>query len=170
LPKDPVTIGAAVGMPLAVLGLIILVTYLRRWRWLWDNWLTSLDAKKIGVMYIIVAIVMLLRGVADAAMLRLQTAIAANGAEGPFSSDTFQQVFTAHGTIMIFFVAMGLMFGLINVVMPLMIGARDMAFPLMNSISLWLFVAGMILVNTALVFGGFSNGGWLGYPPFTVLQ
>jgi len=170
LPKDPVTIGAAVGMPLAVLGLIILVTYLRRWRWLWDNWLTSLDAKKIGVMYIIVAIVMLLRGVADAAMLRLQTAIAANGAEGPFSSDTFQQVFTAHGTIMIFFVAMGLMFGLINVVMPLMIGARDMAFPLMNSISLWLFVAGMIFVNTAVVFGGFSNGGWLGYPPLTELQ
>ncbi len=170
LPKDPVTIGAAIGMPLAALGLVVLVTYLRRWRWLWDNWLTSLDAKKIGVMYIVVAIVMLLRGVADAAMLRLQTAIAANGAEGPFSSDTFQQVFTAHGTIMIFFVAMGLMFGLINVVMPLMIGARDMAFPLMNSISLWLFVAGMILVNVALVFGGFSNGGWLGYPPLTELE
>jgi len=170
LPKDPVTIGAAIGMPLAALGLVVVVTYLRRWRWLWDNWLTSLDAKKIGVMYIVVAIVMLLRGVADAAMLRLQTAIAANGAEGPFSSDTFQQVFTAHGTIMIFFVAMGLMFGLINVVMPLMIGARDMAFPLMNSISLWLFVAGMILVNVALVFGGFSNGGWLGYPPLTELE
>jgi len=170
IPKDPVTIGAAVGMPLAALGIILLITYLRRWRWLWTNWLTSLDAKKIGVMYIVVAVVMLLRGVADAAMLRVQTAIAANGAEGPLNTDTFQQVFTAHGTIMIFFVAMGLMFGLINVIMPLMIGARDMAFPLMNSISLWLFVAGMILINASLVFGGFSNGGWLGYPPLTELQ
>jgi cytochrome o ubiquinol oxidase subunit 1 len=169
-PKDPVTIGAAVGMPLSVLGIALLITYLKRWRWLWDNWLTSLDAKKIGIMYIIVAIVMLIRGVADAGMLRLQTALAVNGADGPFSTDTFQQVFTAHGTIMIFFVAMGLAFGLINCVLPLLIGARDMAFPLMNSISLWLFIAGMILVNLALVFGGFSNGGWLGYPPLTGLE
>jgi len=161
-PSDPVTIGAAVGMPLTVVGLVALITYLKRWKWLWNNWLTSLDAKKIGVMYVIVAIIMLVRGVADAGMLRLQTALAAGDATGPFSTDTFQQVFTAHGTIMIFFVAMGLMFGLINVVMPLMIGARDMAFPFLNSISLWLFVAGMILVNTSLVFGGFSNGGWLG--------
>ena len=169
-PSDPVTIGAAVGMPLTVVGLVALITYLKRWKWLWNNWLTSLDAKKIGVMYVIVAIIMLVRGVADAGMLRLQTALAAGDATGPFSTDTFQQVFTAHGTIMIFFVAMGLMFGLINVVMPLMIGARDMAFPFLNSISLWLFVAGMFLVNTSLVFGGFSNGGWLGYPPLTELQ
>lgn len=169
-PKDPVTIGAAVGMPLAVIGIALLLTYLKRWRWLWSEWLTSLDAKKIGIMYIIVAIVMLIRGVADAGMLRLQTALAANGATGPFTTDTFQQVFTAHGTIMIFFVAMGLAFGIINCVMPLLIGARDMAFPLLNSISLWLFVAGMILVNLALVFGGFSNGGWLGYPPLTGLE
>jgi cytochrome o ubiquinol oxidase subunit 1 len=170
LPKDPVTIGAAVGMPLAVIGLVVLITYLKRWKWLWTNWLTSLDAKKIGVMYIIVAIVMLIRGVADAGMLRAQTALGQGHSAGPITTDTFQQVFTAHGSIMIFFVGMGLMFGLINVVMPLMIGARDMAFPFLNSISLWLFVAGMVLINTALVFGGFSNGGWLGYPPLTELQ
>lgn len=170
LPTDPVTIGAAVGMPLTVLGLIALITYFKRWTWLYKNWLTTLDAKKIGVMYIIVALVMLIRGFADAMMLRLQTAIAVNGAEGPFDADTFQQVFTAHGTIMIFFVAMGLAFGLINVVLPLMIGARDMAFPLLNAISLWLFVAGMILINMSLVFGGFSNAGWLGYPPLTGLE
>lgn len=169
LPHDPVTIGAAVGMPLTVLGVAAAITYFKRWRWLWDNWLTSLDAKKIGVMYIIVAIIMLVRGIADAGMLRLQTALAQSGIE-PFSTDTFQQVFTAHGTIMIFFVAMGLAFGLINCVMPLLIGARDMAFPLMNSISFWLFVAGMMLCNLALVFGGFSNGGWLGYPPLTGLE
>jgi cytochrome o ubiquinol oxidase subunit 1 len=169
-PTEPVTIGAAIGMPLLALGLILLITYLKRWRWLWTNWLTSLDAKKIGVMYIIVAIIMLLRGVSDAAMLRLQTALAVNGAHGPLSTDTFQQVFTAHGTIMIFFVAMGLAFGIINCVMPLLIGARDMAFPFLNSVSLWLFVAGMILINLSLVYGGFSNGGWLGYPPLTELQ
>ncbi len=169
LPKDPVTIGAAVGMPLTVLGLFALITYLKRWRWLWNTWLTSLDAKKIGIMYIIVAIIMMIRGIADAGMLRLQTALAQSGIE-PFSTDTFQQVFTAHGTIMIFFVAMGLAFGLINCVLPLLIGARDMAFPLMNSISFWLFAAGMILCNLALVYGGFSNGGWLGYPPLTGLE
>lgn len=170
LPHDPVTIGAAIGMPVSVLIIAALLTYFKKWRWLYDNWLSSLDAKKIGVMYIIVAIIMMLRGVADAAMLRLQTAIAANGAHGPIDTDTFQQVFTAHGTIMIFFVAMGLMFGIINCVMPLLIGARDMAFPMLNSISFWLFAAGMILINFALVFGGFSNGGWLGYPPLTELQ
>jgi cytochrome o ubiquinol oxidase subunit 1 len=151
-------------------GLAVLITYLKRWKWLWRNWLTSLDAKKIGVMYIIVAVVMLLRGLADALMLRLQTAVAVGDQAGPIDTDTFQQVFTAHGTIMIFFVAMGLMFGLINVVMPLMIGARDMAFPFLNSISFWLFAVGMVLINMSLIFGGFSNGGWLGYPPLTELQ
>lgn len=169
LPQDPVTIGAAVGMPLMALGVFALITYLKRWKWLWTEWLTSLDAKKIGIMYIVVALLMMLRGVADAGMLRLQTALAQSGIE-PFSTDTFQQVFTAHGTIMIFFVAMGLAFGLINCVLPLLIGARDMAFPMMNSVSFWLFAAGMILCNVALVFGGFSNGGWLGYPPLTGLE
>lgn len=169
-PKDPITIGAAIGLPLTAIGLVALITYKKRWQWLWTNWLTSLDAKKIGTMYMIVALAMGLRGVADALLLRLHTAVAANGASGPLSSDTFQQVFTAHGTIMIFFVAMGLLFGLVNWVLPLMLGARDMAFPMLNSISLWLFVAGMILINVSLVFGGFSNGGWLGYPPLTELE
>lgn len=170
LPHEPATIGAAVAMPLALIAIAVALTYYKKWRWLWREWLTSLDAKKIGVMYIVVAIVMMLRGVADAVMLRMQTALAVGDNPGLFSVDTFQQVFTAHGTIMIFFVAMGLMFGIINVVMPLQIGARDVAFPWLNSVSFWLFVAGMILVNGALLFGGFSNGGWLGYPPLTELQ
>ena len=169
-PKDLITMGAAIGMPAIVLLIVAGITYKKKWKWLWQNWLTSLDAKKIGTMYMIVAGVMMLRGLADVMMLRLQTAVAVNGAQGPLSSDTFQQVFTAHGTIMIFFVAMGALFGLINWVLPLMIGARDMAFPMMNSISLWLFVAGMVLVNFSLILGGFSNGGWLGYPPLTELQ
>ncbi len=169
-PHEPATIGAAIGMLLALLAIVAALTYFRKWTWLWREWITTVDAKKIGVMYIVVAIVMLLRGVADALMLRMHTAVAVGNTQGPFSADTFQQVFTAHGTIMIFFVAMALMFGIINVVMPLQIGARDVAFPWLNSLSFWLFVAGMILVNGSLVFGGFSNGGWLGYPPLTELQ
>lgn len=165
LPKEPATVGAAIAMPLMVVGVAAALTYFKKWRWLWQEWLTTTDAKKIGVMYIIVAILMLVRGVADALMLRLQTATN----EHLFSAQTFQEVFTAHGSIMIFFVAMALMFGLINIVMPLQIGARDVAFPFLNSVSFWLFFAGMILINFALVFGGFSNGGWLGYPPLTEL-
>jgi cytochrome o ubiquinol oxidase subunit I len=169
-PSDPATIGAAIGMPLGVLGIAALLTYFKKWKWLWKEYITSLDAKKIGVMYVVVALIMLLRGFADTVMIRAQTAIAANGQQGPIDADTFQQVFTAHGTIMIFFVAMGLMFGLINIALPLMLGARDVAFPFLNSVSFWLFAAGMILVNFALIFGGFSAGGWLGYPPLTGLE
>ncbi len=170
LPKDPVTLGAAIGMPLMALFVVALLTYFKKWKWLWTEWLTSLDAKKIGIMYGAVAILMMFRGLADAVMLRLQTAVSVGGATGPFETDTFQQVFTAHGTIMIFFVAMGLMFALINVALPLMLGTRDVAFPWLNSVSFWLFVAGMILNNVALIFGGFSNAGWLGYPPLSELQ
>ena len=170
LPSDPITLGAAIGMPvMAILGVVALI-YFKKLGWLWRNWITSLDAKKIGVMYIIVALVMLIRGVMDAFMLRSHTATAGPNGDGLLQADTFQQMFTAHGTIMIFFVAMGLVFGLINVVLPLMLGARDVAFPWLNSVSLWLFVAGMILNNLALVIGGFSPGGWLGYPPLTGLE
>lgn len=170
LPHDPVTIGAAIGMPLIVLIVLGLLIYFKKLGWLWKNWLTSLDAKKIGIMYIAVAVIMLVRGVGDALMIRTETAVGGPGGTHLFSTDTFQQVFTAHGTIMIFFVAMGLMFGLINVVLPLMLGTRDVAFPWLNSVSFWLFVAGMMLNNLSLILGGFSNGGWLGYPPLTELQ
>jgi cytochrome o ubiquinol oxidase subunit 1 len=169
LPKDPATIGAAIGMPLLVFAVVGLLWKYKKIGWLWREWLTSVDAKRIGVMYIVVAVLMLVRGIGDAFMIRSHTAMSGPGHEGLFSSDMFQQVFTAHGTIMIFFVAMGLMFGLINVVLPLMLGARDVAFPWLNSVSFWLFVAGMLLCNVALMLGGFSNGGWLGYPPLTEL-
>lgn len=170
LPKEPVTLGAAIGMPLIALIVLGLLIYFKKLGWLWKNWLTSLDAKKIGIMYIVVAVIMLVRGLGDALMLRAQTAVGGPHGTQLFTSDTFQQVFSAHGTIMIFFVAMGLMFGLFNVVLPLMLGTRDVAFPWLNSVSFWLFVAGMMLNNFALIFGGFSNGGWLGYPPLTELQ
>lgn len=169
-PTEPATIGAAVAMPLGAIAVVIALTYFKKWGWLWREWLTSLDAKKIGIMYGAVAILMLVRGVADALMLRSHTALSQGDKHGLFTPDTFQQVFTAHGTIMILFVAMGLMFCLINVALPLLLGTRDVAFPFLNSVSFWLFAAGMVLVNFALIYGGFSNGGWLGYPPLTELQ
>ncbi len=168
LPHNIITQGGAAMLVLGTLAIIGLLFYFKKWKWLYKNWLTSLDAKKIGVMYISVAVIMLLRGVADAGMIRMQQALAASQ-PGMIDSDMFQQVFSAHGSIMIFFVAMGLMFGIINLVLPLMIGARDVAFPFMNSLSFWLFVAGMVLMNLSLVIGEFSTGGWLGYPPLTEL-
>lgn len=167
---DPFIFGAQASMVLGAAAIIFLITYLKRWTWLWKEWLTSLDPKRIGVMYIIVAVVMLLRGVADALMMRGQQALSAGANHGFLDGDHFQQVFTAHGTIMIFFVAMGLMFGLINLVVPLMIGSRDVAFPFLNSTSFWLYVAGAILINFSLLFGGsFAATGWLAYPPLSEL-
>lgn len=170
IPHDIVTLGAVIGGGIAVLGILAAITYFKKWGWLWRNWFTSLDPKKIGIMYIVVAVVMLLRGLADAAMLRTQQAVFATSASSPISPDLFQQVFSAHGTIMIFFVAMGVIFGLINLVLPLQIGARDVAFPLLNSISFWLFVAGMVLINVSLALGEFSAAGWLAYPPLSGLE
>lgn len=169
LPHDPVTIGGVVGGTVGLLIIIAAMTYFKKWGWLWREWLTSLDPKKIGVMYIVVAVIMLLRGLADVAMLRAQQAIFATSPNSPISPDLFQQVFSAHGTIMIFFVAMGVIFGLINLIVPLQIGARDVAFPLLNSISFWLFVAGMVLMNVSLGLGEFSAAGWLAYPPLSEL-
>lgn len=170
LPHEMVTLGAGIGMTLGALGLVALVTYLKRWTWLWKEWITSLDPKKIGVMYIIVAVVMMMRGFADVIMMRLQQATSVGDSNGIFTADTFQQVFSAHGTIMIFFVAMGLMFGIINLVIPLQIGARDVAFPFLNSVSFWLFFAGMIIINLPMVLGEFSAAGWLAYPPLSDIQ
>lgn len=167
---DPVVMGGVASMVLIGIAAIVAITYFKRWKWLWTEWLTSLDPKKIGVMYIIVATLMLVRGLADAAMMRAQQALGAGPAGSGFiSGDHFQQVFTAHGTIMIFFVAMGFMFGLINLIVPLQIGARDVAFPFLNAVSFWLFVGGMVLINLSLVIGQFAATGWLAYPPLSEL-
>ncbi len=152
----------------ALLSVVALLTYKKRWGWLYHDWLTSTDPKKIGVMYIVVALVMLLRGFGDAIMLRAQQILGADGG-GYLSSEHFQQVFTAHGTIMIFFVAMGLMFGLFNLLVPLQIGARDVAFPFLNATSFWLFIAGAALMNISLGIGEFAAAGWLAYPPLSGL-
>lgn len=170
LPHEAITIGGAAMMTLGGIGVVAALTYFKRWTWLYRTWLTTLDPKKIGVMYLAVAGLMLMRGVADALMIRAQQALSVGDANGIVSTETFQQVFSAHGSIMIFFVAMGLIFGLINLVLPLQIGARDVAFPLLNSISFWLYVAGVALINVSLVVGEFSAAGWLAYPPLSELQ
>jgi cytochrome o ubiquinol oxidase subunit 1 len=169
-PTTPITAGGAIFMVLIGVGLFAFVTYKKRWTWLWREWLTNPDHKRIGVMYIVVALVMLARGGSDALLLRAQQATSVGASNGIVSSNTFQQIFSAHGTIMIFFVAMGLVFGLINLILPLQIGSRDVAFPFMNLTSFWLFASGMILVNLSLIVGDFSAAGWLAYPPLSELQ
>ncbi|MBM3261276.1 cytochrome o ubiquinol oxidase subunit I [Candidatus Kaiserbacteria bacterium] len=170
LPPNAIVLSAFLFM-IALAGLIIgALFYYKRWRWLWDEWLTSLDAKKIGVMYIIVGFVMLVRGAIDAALMRGQQAVAAGDSLGYLSPEHFGQIFTAHGVIMIFFVAMPLMFGLFNLVVPMQIGARDVAFPFLNSLSFWLFAAAAVLMNISLVYGEFASIGWLGYPPLSELE
>lgn len=164
---DIVVLGGVASMTLGLITIVALLTYFKKWRWLWDNWITSLDPKKIGVMYAIIAGIMLLRGAGDALMMRVQQILSVGDSQGFLSSDHFQQVFSAHGTIMIFFVAMGLVFAAMNLIVPLQIGARDVAFPFLNSVSFWLFAAGMVLVNVSLAIGEFSAAGWLAYPPLS---
>lgn len=170
ISTDKVQMGGQVSMILGVLAVAVALTLFKRWGWLWREWLTSLDPKKIGVMYIVVSLVMLLRGAADALLMRLQQALASGANNGIVDAEHFQQIFSAHGTIMIFFVAMGLMFGLINLIVPLQLGSRDVAFPFLNAASFWLFASGVILINLSLLIGEFSAAGWLAYPPLSELR
>jgi cytochrome o ubiquinol oxidase subunit I len=140
------------------------------WRYLWEEWLTSVDHKRIGVMYIVLALIMLLRGFSDAIMMRAQQAVAAGGAQGYLPPHHFDQIFSAHGTIMIFFVAMPLVIGLMNFAVPLQLGIRDVAFPTLNSVSLWLTASGILLINVSLVIGEFAKTGWVAYPPLSELE
>jgi cytochrome o ubiquinol oxidase subunit 1 len=165
-----ITITAVIGA--VILGLVILglITYYRKWTYLYKEWLTSLDHKKIGIMYVVLALVMLLRGFSDAILMRGQQALASGGHLGYLSADHFNQIFSAHGSIMIIFMAMPFLIGLMNVVMPQQIGARDVAFPFMNSLSLWLTTVAALLVMVSLGFGEFSKAGWSGYAPLTELK
>ncbi|NAX49249.1 cytochrome o ubiquinol oxidase subunit I [Photobacterium halotolerans] len=143
------------------------ITYLGKWRYLWTEWFTTVDHKKIGVMYIIVAFVMMMRGFADAIMMRSQQVLSAAGETGYLPPHHYDQIFSAHGVIMIFFMAMPFIIGLMNIVIPLQIGARDVAFPFLNSLSFWLFVVGVVLINLSLFVGEFAQTGWLAYPPLS---
>ncbi|MBK4765117.1 MAG: cytochrome o ubiquinol oxidase subunit I [Pantoea sp. Brub] len=168
---EPIIMTTLIGIMLCGLSIISIVTYLKKWKYIWSEWLTSLDHKKIGIMYIIVAFIMLLRGFADAVMMRTQQVIASiPGKTGFLHSHHYNQIFTAHGVIMIFFVAMPLIVGLINIIIPLQIGARDVAFPFLNSMSFWFTVTGIILINLSLGIGEFAQTGWLAYPPLSEMQ
>jgi cytochrome o ubiquinol oxidase subunit 1 len=157
---------AAALVIVGAIGIAALLTRYGKWRWLWSQWLTSLDHKKIGVMYVVIAFVMLTRALIEAVLMRMQQAAAINN-PGFLSADHFGQLFSTHGSIMIFFMAMPFLTGIINYVLPLQIGARDMAFPWANSIALWLTAAAAALMMASLVIGRFSTGGWTGYPPYT---
>jgi cytochrome o ubiquinol oxidase subunit 1 len=167
---EPIVMITLAAVALMGLGVFAALTYFRKWNYLWTEWLTSVDHKKIGVMYIVVAMIMLLRGFADAIMMRSQLAMATAGDPGYLPPEHYDQIFTAHGVIMIIFMAMPFMTGLMNIVVPLQIGARDVAFPFLNSLSFWLLVAGAVLVNVSLGVGEFARTGWVAYPPLAGLE
>ncbi|MFP1858036.1 cytochrome o ubiquinol oxidase subunit I [Lonsdalea quercina] len=164
---EPIIMVTVAAIILGGLALLALITYFGKWKWLWTEWFTTVDHKKIGIMYVIVALVMMLRGFADAIMMRTQQALASAGEAGFLPPHHYDQIFTAHGVIMIFFVATPFVVGLMNLVVPLQIGARDVAFPFLNSLSFWMFVAGVILVNISLGVGEFAQTGWVAYPPLS---
>ncbi|HEY2425707.1 MAG TPA: cbb3-type cytochrome c oxidase subunit I, partial [Pseudolabrys sp.] len=164
-----IAMGGALIVVFGALGVVALITWLGQWRYLWREWLTSLDHKKIGIMYVTLALIMLVRGFIDAMMIRTQQAVALDS-HGYLPPDHFDQIFTSHGTIMVFFVAMPFVVGLFSVIVPQQIGARDVAFPFINSASLWLTASGAALVMISLVIGKFSAAGWSAYPPYSEAQ
>ena len=171
IPLDqPIPMFASGLMILAVLLILAWITLKGHWPYLWREWLTSVDHKRVGVMYCALALVMLLRGFTDAIMMRSQQAVAAGSAQGYLPPEHFDQIFSAHGTIMIFFMAMPFMIGLMNFAVPLQLGVRDVAFPTLNSVSLWLTASGVLLTNLSLVIGEFAKTGWVAYPPLSELK
>ncbi|MGO4763925.1 cytochrome o ubiquinol oxidase subunit I [Cupriavidus sp. 2KB_3] len=164
---EPILLATFAVVAIGGLALVGALTYYRVWGYLWREWFTSIDHKKIGIMYVILGIVMLLRGFADAIMMRIQQAVAFGDNLGYLPPHHYDQIFTAHGVIMIFFVAMPLVTGLMNFVVPLQIGARDVAFPFLNNFSFWMTVGGAVLVMMSLFVGEFARTGWLAYPPLS---
>jgi len=170
IPFDqPIIMGTCLVLIIAIAGVLAYLTVARKWAWLWKEWLTTVDHKRVGIMYCLLAAVMLLRGFSDAIMMRSQLALASHDHSGFLPPEHYDQVFSAHGTIMIFFMAMPFVVGLMNFVVPLQIGARDVAFPVMNAVSFWLTAAGALLINLSLGIGEFARTGWLAYPPLSEL-
>lgn len=164
---DPLILGAQVSIALTMVAIVFVLFYFRKWGWLWREWITTVDHKRIGIMYIICSILMLFRGGVDALLMRLQLAMPNMEF---LQADHYNQIFTTHGVIMILFMAMPLMFGLFNIVVPLQIGARDVAYPFLNSLSFWLFFFGAMLFNVSFVIGGSPDAGWLAYPPLSEMS
>ena len=171
VPLDkPIVIGTVAVVGIIIFAVLAWVTAKQYWPYLWREWITSVDHKRIGVMYLILALVMLVRGFSDAIMMRTQQAIAAGDAQGYLPPEHYDQIFSAHGTMMIFFVAMPLVIGMMNFAVPLQLGIRDVAFPTMNSVSFWLTASGVLLTNLPLAVGEFAKTGWVAYPPLSELQ
>jgi len=164
---EPILVITFVMVALGGVAVLAALTYFRLWTPLWRDWVTSIDHKRIGIMYVVLGIIMLLRGFADALMMRAQQAMAFGGSGGFLPPHHYDQIFTAHGVIMIFFVAMPLVTGLMNYVVPLQIGARDVAFPFLNNFSFWMTTFGSMLVMASLFIGEFARTGWLAYPPLS---
>ena len=160
--NDPLIYGADASIAMVSIAIVAVLTYFKKWKWLWTEWLTTVDHKKIGIMYIIAALLMLFRGGVDALLLRTQLALPNMKF---LSAQHYDEIFTTHGTIMILFMAMPFIVGLMNVAVPLQIGARDVAFPYLNAISFWTFFMGAMLFNISFVFGGSPDAGWTSYPP-----
>src|SRR5580700_2238232 len=165
--NEPIPLATVCVLLVGIVGVLGIVSWKGWWPYLWREWITSTDHKRIGVMYVVLALVMLLRGFADAIMMRAQLALAAGHAAGYLPPEHYNQIFSAHGTIMIFFVGMAFLIGLMNFVLPLQLGSRDVAFPVLNSVSFWLTAAGVLLVNVSLGVGEFARTGWLAYPPLS---
>jgi cytochrome o ubiquinol oxidase subunit I len=164
---EPILIVTFAVVALGGIAIAGAITYFRWWGYLWTEWFTSVDHKRIGIMYMVLGIVMLFRGFADAIMMRLQQAMAFGASEGYLPAHHYDQIFTAHGVIMIFFVAMPLVTGLMNYVVPLQIGARDVSFPFLNNFSFWMTVGGAVLTMVSLFVGEYARTGWLAYPPLS---
>ncbi|MDB5878137.1 MAG: cytochrome o ubiquinol oxidase, subunit, partial [Variovorax sp.] len=164
---DPILLMTFIAVALGGTAVVVGLTYFKVWGILWRDWITSIDHKKIGIMYIILGLVMLLRGFADAIMMRAHQAFAFGDNAGFLPPHHYDQIFTAHGVIMIFFLAMPLVTGLMNFVVPLQIGARDVAFPFLNNFSFWMTTFGAGLVMASLFVGEFARTGWLAYPPLS---
>jgi cytochrome aa3-600 menaquinol oxidase subunit I len=164
---DPMIYGADVSIALVTVGIVFVLTKFKKWGWLWREWLTTVDHKKIGIMYMIASLLMLFRGGVDALLMRIQLAYPNMHF---LASEHYNEIFTTHGTIMILFMAMPFMFALFNIVVPLQIGARDVAYPYLNAVSFWLFFFGAMLFNVSFVIGGSPDAGWLSYPPLSELQ
>ena len=167
---EPILLGTFAVVVLGGIAVVAGVTRYKLWGYLWREWFTTVDHKRIGIMYMILGVVMLLRGFADAIMMRLQQAMAFNGSEGYLNAHHYDQIFTAHGVIMIFFVAMPMVTGLMNYVVPLQIGARDVSFPFLNNFSFWMTTGGAVLVMMSLFVGEFARTGWLAYPPLSGIE
>lgn len=167
---DPIIMSAVGFMVLLIAGVLGFITLKQKWGYILNEWVASVDHKKIGIMYLILAFIMLLRGFSDAILMRSQQALAVGESHGFLNPEHFNEIFTAHGVIMIFFVAMPFMFGLMNIVLPLQIGARDVAYPFLNNFSFWMTFSGAMLINASLAIGQFAATGWLAYPPLSELQ